>query len=72
MRTAVGINTSPNSPSRVCAGSHPADSPPSMAPTQVAISSVMPNCMFAVCRSTFALATALEVAMTVTMLVATA
>jgi hypothetical protein len=49
-----------------------AATPPQMAPIAVATSSVMPSRMLAVPRSTLVLATALEVAITERMLVATA
>ena len=72
MIAAVGKSIAPNRPSRTRAGSQPAANPPTIAPAAVAISSNMPSRMFAVPRSTFSLATALDVAITETMLVATA
>ena len=69
---AVGIITSANRPSKNFGCNSATVSPPAIAPSDVAISNVMPNRMLAVPRSTLALATAVEVAMTVMMLVATA
>ena len=72
MSIAVGINTTPNSASSALGASNPAVSPPAMAPRVVAISNVIPSRMLAGPCRTLALATALLVAITVTMLVATA
>ena len=69
---AVGTMTNANTPSKNRGASSATVRPPVMAPSEVAISSVIPNRILAVPRSTLALATAVDVAMTVTMLVATA
>ena len=72
MNQATGSSTRAKSHSKADALIRPAVTPPRIAPLDVAISSVMPSRMFAVPRSTFVLATALEVAITETMLAATA
>ena len=57
--TAVGNSEIANSVSSTAGGHSPAVQPPTIAPSAVAISNVMPNRMLAVPRSTFTLATAL-------------
>jgi hypothetical protein len=69
MNQAVGSKTAANRASSTWADNQTAVNPPRIAPAEVAISSVMPSFILAVPRSTFVLATALEVAITETMLV---